>query len=136
MNLHFMATHQDDTITKERISKGTCFLAEIDGEVIGTVTLYSPENMGGTPWYEKEGIAKFGQFAIEPEYQKQGIGSLLMDYIEEETRRRNISELALDTSELAHHLISYYEKRGYRFIEHVQWKDVNYRSVIMSKTVL
>src|ERR1043165_6078293 len=88
MNLHFLATHQDDTITKERISKGTCFLAEIDGEVVGTVTFYSPEKMGGTPWYEKERVAKFGQFAIEPEYQKQGIGSLLMDYIEEETRRR------------------------------------------------
>jgi GNAT superfamily N-acetyltransferase len=135
MNLHFMATHQSDEVTLKRISKGTCYLGELDGKVVGAVTFYTPEKMGGTPWYEKEGVAKFGQFAVEPEFQNHGIGSLLMDFVEEETRRRNFSELALDTSELAHHLITYYEKRGYRFIEYVQWKDVNYRSVILSKTV-
>jgi len=136
MNLRFLATHQSDEITLERISKGICYLAEMEGKVVGTVTFYFPENMAGTPWYEKEGIAKFGQFAVEPEFQKLGIGSLLMDYIEEETRRRNYAELALDTSEDAKHLIAYYEKRGYRFIEYVQWEDVNYRSVILSKTML
>ena len=46
-------------------------------------------------------------------------------------------EIALDTCEDAESLISYYEKRGYRFVEHVQWdpKIVNYRSVVMSKSL-
>jgi len=28
-----------------------------------------------------------------------------------------------------------YEKRGYRFIEYARWDSVNYRSVILSKTL-
>jgi hypothetical protein len=45
------------------------------------------------------------------------------------------SELALDTAEPALHLIDWYERRGYRFIEYVQWRGKRYRSVIMSKTL-
>jgi hypothetical protein len=41
--------------------------------------------------------------------------------------------IALDTAEPATHLIRYYEKRGYRFVQHQQWEKVNYRSVILSK---
>ncbi|MBW1796697.1 MAG: GNAT family N-acetyltransferase, partial [Deltaproteobacteria bacterium] len=45
------------------------------------------------------------------------------------------SELALDTAEQATHLINWYERLGYRFIEYVDWDVTNYRSVIMSKRV-
>ena len=41
--------------------------------------------------------------------------------------------VTLDTAEGAEHLIRTYEKRGYRFIEYVQWEVTNYRSVVMSK---
>ena len=46
------------------------------------------------------------------------------------------SEIALDTSENAHHLLSYYENRGYRFVEYVQWDEVNYRSKTLSKRLV
>jgi GNAT superfamily N-acetyltransferase len=135
MGLRYLATHQSDKITLERISKGVCYLAELDEKVIGTATLYLPETMKGTPWYEQEKVAIVGQFAVEPDYQKLGIGKLLMDEVEDEVLARNIPELALDTSEDALHLIAYYTRRGYRFIEHVKWPDANYRSVILSKTL-
>jgi len=47
-----------------------------------------------------------------------------------------VAELALNTSELATGLISMYMKKGYRFIEYVQWDDVNYQSVILSKALI
>lgn len=41
--------------------------------------------------------------------------------------------LALDTSEHAAHLIALYQSKGYAFVEHIQWRDVNYRSMIFAK---
>jgi hypothetical protein len=32
-------------------------------------------------------------------------------------------------------LISMYTRKGFRFIEHVRWPEVNYRSMIFSKTL-
>ncbi|WP_246665056.1 GNAT family N-acetyltransferase [Neorhizobium sp. P12A] len=43
------------------------------------------------------------------------------------------AELALDTAEPATHLVEWYTRLGYRFIEHAQWSHTNYRSVILSK---
>ena len=45
------------------------------------------------------------------------------------------TELALDTSEHAHHLIEYYTKRNYHFIENAQWDVTNYVSKIFSKNI-
>jgi len=58
-----------------------------------------------------------------------------MDHVESVAKQDGVTELALDTSEKAEHLIRYYTRRGYRFVEHTQWPDVNYRSVIMTKTL-
>ena len=59
----------------------------------------------------------------------------MMDIIEGKAKALGADELALDTAEGASHLIGYYEKRGYRFMEYVNWDVTNYRSVIMSKTI-
>jgi DNA-binding winged helix-turn-helix (wHTH) protein len=44
-----------------------------------------------------------------------------------------MAELALDTAETADDLIAFYTRRGYRFVDHVRWDAVNYRSVVLSK---
>ena len=44
-------------------------------------------------------------------------------------------EIALDTAEEASHLASWYERCGYRFVEHAQWLGKTYRSVIKSKAI-
>ena len=133
MNLKYVATYQDVSITKKRINKGVCFVAVNNEKIIGTVTYYSPENSVGSLWLEKEGVAHFGQLGVEPDYRNKGIGSLLISHVEKFAQKQGVSELALDTAEPAKHLIDWYEKLGYRFIEHCQWKMTNYRSVIMSK---
>ena len=53
--------------------------------------------------------------------------------VEKKAIEGGMEELALDTSEGALHLIGYYKKRGYRYIETVKWDACNYNSVIMSK---
>ena len=50
--------------------------------------------------------------------------------------RDGAAELALDTAEPARHLIDWYTRLGYRFIEYAQWDVTNYRSVVMSKRLV
>ncbi|MES2765557.1 MAG: GNAT family N-acetyltransferase [Bacteroidota bacterium] len=135
MGLHFVASHQNTERTRQRVAEGRCFVALKDGKIVGTICYYSPQNTHGTPWYDLPNVAHFGQFAVEPELQRSGIGNLLLKEVENEAFKNSVEELALDTAETAFHLIEFYKKRGYRFIEFTQWNEVNYRSVIMSKTL-
>jgi len=87
-------------------------------------------------WYGKDNVAKFGQFAVDPELQKYGIGGKMIDMVEAEAGRiTNVTELAPDTAETAYHLIDFYKKRGYRYVETIQWNETNYKSVVMSKPI-
>src|SRR5690606_12516627 len=107
-------------------------------EIVGTITLNSVHRgWEETPWYDREEVCYFSQFAVKPALQKSGLGSVLMNFVEDLAREQGFSEIALDTCEDAHSLIDYYQKRGYRFIEYVQWDltKVNYRSVILSKSL-
>jgi ribosomal protein S18 acetylase RimI-like enzyme len=135
MGLKFLATHQDAGTTLKRISRGECFVGAIDGAIITTITFYMPAPSKVSSWYNRPDVGKIGQLAVEPEYQRQHMASQMMQFIEAHAARRGVAELACDTSEQATHLIEWYKRLGYRFIEYVQWDVTNYRSVVMSKTL-
>ncbi len=137
MNLKFVATYQTPEYTKDFIeNRGECFIMKNEEEkVIATIMLITEDEDYLPPWYKKDIVAHFGKFAVHPDEQNKGIGGMMMDFIEDYAKSKGKTELALDTSEKALHLIEYYKKRGYRFIEYHQWDVTNYRSVIMSKTL-
>lgn len=136
MGFRYFATHQDDIETEKRLTRGYSYIAKLKKNIIGTVTLYFPiKESNGAKYYEVEGVANFGQFAVHPDLQAKGLGNYMLELIEEKAKLLGASELALDTSEGATHLIGYYKRRGYRFIEYVNWEVTNYRSVILSKTL-
>jgi len=140
--LRYTATWQDEKITAERITGCECFVAELDGALVGTIALTPPAsrrtepgdpNRAPTPWYANAFVAKFGQFGVEPKLQRQGLGARLLGEVERRAAELGATELALDTAEPAHDLIAMYARRGYRFIEYAQWESTNYRSVILSR---
>lgn len=135
MGLNYVAATQEDSITLDRVRYAyKCYVGIYKNKIVSTISLYSPGPSDKSSWYNKDCVAKIGQFAVEPESQKYGIGSKMMDIAEEEARRiKNVRELALDTAETAHHLIDFYKKRGYRYIETIKWDVTNYKSVILSK---
>ena len=133
MGLRYFATHQTVAQTKSRVESGECFVAEIDGTMIGTITLYTVPGKESAAWYHREDTGWFGQFGIEPTWQGKGLGNLMMGDIEERARAKGLAELALDTSEKATHLIGWYERHGWRIVEEIDWSVTNYRSVVMSK---
>lgn len=135
LGLRFVATYQDDATTLERVQRGECFVALLDGKFVGTICYYPADRTDGCPWYDRPEVASFGQFGVEPGLQGKGIGEVLLAKVEERARATGARELALDTAEPATHLSAYYEKRGYRLVGEADWTETNYRSVILSKSL-
>ena len=135
MGLRYLATHQSVEITRDRIKHGTCLVAQNGNVLIGTVTYYAPGYSRGTPFLESEGVAHVGQLGVLPQWRNSGVGTALMARAESLARADSAKELALDTAESAEHLICWYARLGYRFIEYVDWEITNYRSVVMSKAL-
>jgi len=135
MGLRYMATHQSEDVTRERVEQGTCLVAELNGRICGTILFRDPSATQGCPWYDRSDVASLGQFAVDPKLQSQGLGLQLMRKVEDLAVACGAAELALDTAEPATHLVEWYKRLGYRFIEHAQWSHTNYRSVILSKSL-
>ncbi|MCH4886237.1 GNAT family N-acetyltransferase [Acidaminobacter sp. JC074] len=135
MGLNYLAATQGDEITLKRSQKAyKCFIGICEDQMIATLSLYAPKPSDKSGWYNRDFVAKVGQFAVLPQYQKLGIGSMMMDLAEVEAGQiEGVTEVALDTAETAYHLIKMYEKRGYKYIETVDWDITNYKSIIMSK---
>lgn len=135
MGLRFFASHQTEEQTRDRLRDALCLLALSNGKVIGTICYYDPARSHGTAWYDREDVAYFAQFAVDPSLRRNGLGAALLSLVEELALEDGATELALDTAETAHHLVAYYGRRGYRLVDHVQWDVTNYRSVVLSKTL-
>jgi GNAT superfamily N-acetyltransferase len=133
MGLRYLATHQDDVVTVQRLTDGTSFLALHEGRIIGTISCYDSEHTSGSPFLDRDGVGLIGQFGVEPSMQRRGIGRQLLDRAEAHAREIGLEEVALDTAESARHLIDWYFRLGYRFVEFVSWDVTNYRSVVLGK---
>ena len=136
LGFRYWATHQSAEDTRERISKGECFVVKTDAHrLIATITLNYPKNTTGCSWYDTSDVASFGQFAVAPGHQKNGIGSLLLQKVENRAKELGVKELSCDTAIGATHLIEMYRKKGFRKVGTADWEMTNYISVILSKSL-
>jgi GNAT superfamily N-acetyltransferase len=135
LGLNYTAVDQSVDETATRIARGECAVACIGGLVIGTVIAAGTKPKGATPWFREPFVATAHQLAVEPSFQRHGVGSALMQWAESWAFIHHYTELAVDTAEPAEHLVAFYTRRGYRFIEFAQWQGKRYRSVILSKSL-
>lgn len=133
MGFKYLVTHQDEATTRSRLQSGISIVAELDGAIVGTVTVRAPKAESRCAWYLQPGVWSFGQFAVRPDLQRNGIGEKLLREVEQRALQHGATELALDTAEGATHLVRWFERLGFRFVQHVSWEETNYRSVVMSK---
>lgn len=133
MGLNYTAVDQSNEVTAQRVSKGTCFVAVSNGNIVGTLTVQTSNPDSPCPEFAQPDTAHIQQFAVEPGCQGQGIGSQLLARAEEWAIEQGCSKLALDTAEPASHLLKFYDHRGYTPINAVQWSEKAYRSVILCK---
>lgn len=137
MGLRYWATHQSAQDTIDRAARGECTVAIEHGRIVGTITLWPTAPHAETAsWYDRQGIAAFGQFAVEPHVQGVGLGSTLLELAEARAAEVGAREIACDTADHATHLIAWYRRHGYRAIEHVDHRPyTNYCSIILSKSL-
>ncbi len=148
MGLHALASHQTQEVTRKRVSKGECFVAELSGAltdggggtgvIVGTIMFQEPSwgsPESGPRWFRRPDVANFSQFAVEPTLQGKGIGIALLERVEQRAREEKMGELALSTAEPDTALVRFYRNRGYRDVERFDWGVTNYTSLIMSKHV-
>ena len=136
LGLNYTAVDQPPEVTRERIARGECLVAVADGQLVGTIVFYQATAASGCPWYDRPDVASLGQFGVLPSHQSTGIGRQLLDAVERRAAESGAVEVALDTAEDAAHLVSWYERCGYRIVEHAQWDGKTYRSVIMTKALV
>ncbi len=133
---HFLATHQDESVTRERLLSGIGFVAFLKDQLVGTVCVYYPASCHGT-YKPTHSFASFGQFGVDPSCKGRGIGHALYRVAEDWCREQGIEELLLDTADEAHHLISMYQAWGFEIRGAVDYRPVvNYTSVVMGKMLL
>ncbi len=132
--MHFTATHQTVETTARRVQEGECWVAELDGKLVGTIVWVRPDPEDRVAYYRHPHVAHFGQFGVCPHHRGLGIGQALLQKVEAEALQAGFTELALDTSENATHLIGLYTQWGYAQVATHDWRPgVNYLSVVMSK---
>lgn len=106
-----------DAETRDR--EAELWVAERDGEVVGTVTIAQP----GSPWREigADHEGEFRMLAVSPAARRQGVGEALLELVMERFRSLGfrgvvLSSLAEMTS--AHRV---YERRGFRRAPDRDW---------------
>lgn len=152
MGLRPLAGRQDEATTRRRCESGECFVAARAGgpvsdatangaarlvpeTIVGTILLQEVEEAALPGHFLRPDVAHFSLFAVDPDHQGHGIGGLLLGAVESRARSMGFTELALSMAEPDTALMRFYERRGYRFVEHWRWPYTNYRSAILSKAL-
>ena len=134
MGLRYVASHQDDEVTRQRLLKDVSWVAEEEGAVVGTIAL--------CPWtalcepaeaYRRPGLWLFHQFGVDPAWQRRGIGLALLAAAEDHARAAGARELGCDTAVGAVHLVKLYRRLGFEIVGEADFPCTNYRSYIFAK---
>lgn len=134
--LRYNATHQSPEVTVRRLSRGHALVAESDGRVVGTISVYPPDPSSQVAVYRDPHTYSFGQFAVDPEFKGRGIGRALHAAAVDHALSQGAHFLSLDTAAPAAELIATYERWGYVVVERTSWKSTNYESVLMRCSLL
>lgn len=133
MKLNCTCVDQDASVTRQRVQAGDCFVVVSRGRVVGTMTLYAPDNHSACSHYREPDIATVRQLAIDPLWQHRGIGKSLLAYAEHWAAMRGYAELALDTPYPAKHLLTFYQRQGFRLVSTMRFAGKVYDSAILIK---
>lgn len=90
---------------------GTILVAELEGEVVGTIILLAPESDLCGSW--EAGYWEFRMLATHPKTHGMGIGKNLVSYAETYARQRGAPGFCIRVRAGLPNLYGFYEKLGY-----------------------
>jgi GNAT superfamily N-acetyltransferase len=136
MGLNYTAVDQSPEVTAKRIRGGSCFVAQVEAELVGTILVQPTYTENHCQYFTRPGVACAHQFAVSPQHQGKGLGRMLLERAEQWARQAGFVELAMDTAEQAKHLVELYAGLGYRQVGWVHWPGKVYQSVVLSKSLV
>ncbi|QYK47096.1 MAG: GNAT family N-acetyltransferase [Phycisphaeraceae bacterium] len=138
MGLKPLAGRQTVDVTRARSATGENYVATLGegGPLVGTILFQERESAAFPEWFLRPEVAHFSLFGVDPLHQGRGIGGMLLRAVEQRAVELAKTEIALSYAEPDTKLAGFYAHRAYRFIQHWQWPYTNYRSVILSKSLV
>ena len=134
--LQFWATRQTVDDTARRFDKGQGFVAELDGALIGTITMMGPRPDSPVAWYREAASRSFGQFAVDPGHGGCGVGRALHEHVLACAREEGAQRMVIDTAAPADELIAMYRAWGYEICGDCDWRPkTNYPSIVMTRAL-
>jgi GNAT superfamily N-acetyltransferase len=134
--LKYWGTYQTVEDTATRLASGRAYIAELRGDVVGTITIKPSNPESDVELYRDPAARSITQFVVALAHQGRGIGRLLHDQAIACAASERASTLALDTAEPATGLITMYRKWGYEICGQCDWRPLtNYRSVVMRRDI-
>jgi len=128
----FFASYQSPEDTRHRLSKGECWVATRDAELLGTVTVSAPHTTpAGYP--APAGAGSFWQLAVDPSQRGTGLGHRLLELAESRISALGCAHAVIDTSATADTLIAWYRRHRYEPIGTWRWDVTNYDSLVLAK---
>ena len=94
-----------------RRASASVLVAELDGRIVGTLTLYPGGAPNSKAWIA--GAADLRLLAIDPEFQGRGLSGKLLDAAEALARKWGVPAICLHTRQGASGIARLYHARGY-----------------------
>ena len=135
--LRFWGTHQTVEDTAERFASGEGYVAEIDGRVVGTVTLRPPQPDSPIVAYRDPFAWSLVQFAVAPSHKGRGIARTLHAFASQRAVLHGARTMLIDTAAPALDLIETYRRWGYEPCGECDRRPLtNYLSVLMRRSLV
>jgi ribosomal protein S18 acetylase RimI-like enzyme len=96
----------------QRFADGTVLVAELDGRVVGTATLYTDARRAG--FGSPDGRATGRALAVEPDARGHGVARALVHDVVARAMRGGADELCLHTAEFMTAAVALYEAQGFQ----------------------
>ena len=134
--LRYWATHQSVEDTRKRLANGIGLVAEVGGEIVGTITVSPSDPQSKVSLLAEPDTWSFGQFCVVPSHKGKGLGRQIHDFAVKVAIAKGCQKMALHTAQPAFALIGVYRSWGYQLVGTCGWRPhTNYLSVLMAKRV-
>lgn len=133
---NYTAVDQDAATTRARARGGQCWVAESDGQLVGTLTMSLPPS---TDLFEltmaarEEHRAWLNQVAVSPGARGRGISADLWRRGRAWAASQGASSVGVDTAIPAEHLVALYTAWGFTAVDTIHWPGKTYDSVVMTR---
>ncbi|MFC2047100.1 GNAT family N-acetyltransferase [Chloroflexota bacterium] len=103
---------EDILDVRSRLAEAELIVAELNTQLVGTVTLYLNVSYSSEVAWPK-GWAGIRLLAVDPRYRRQGIGRVLMDECVRRCRNQGIATIGLHTTKIMDVSRRMYEHMGF-----------------------